>query len=598
MRARWHTSLRLRLLLLTAVVAVAAAGVTAWLTVYQADQQAVSEAKIRDETVRTIQEELVAYGALHGGSWDGVTGMVRALRDRTGQRIQLGTMYGKVVADSDTLDGGSPRPVGRETPVLIDPVPTPAASVRDFRMLGYGTTAPPTTTAPVPPVSTTPNPPPNIPPGVIIERLKTGAILGHNGDNFTARLFNYRLDAQTASCLNSRGFLVEQQARPDGVPWINLTGEQADGPRNKALAECRAYNRLDSAGIGALLKCLDLPKPDADRETCVRKAFRESVQEIMPEPLVLHLGVGSTPAPRGVPLLPALLAAAGVALVAVLGMWLVSRRVLRPVGALTAASTRLGAGDLRERVPVRGRDEIAHLAGAFNRMAEKLQRSEERQRRMIADIAHELRTPLANIRGYLEALRDGVLPPDPELFASLHEEAVLQQRLIEDIQTLALADAGSLAYERLPVDLAEVVEATRTGQAAVASAAGVTVVTSVADPVPVVVGDEKRLRQVLGNLVGNAIRHTPEGGVVTIAARAGDGQAVVTVSDTGHGIREEDLPFVFDRFWRADDARARTTGGSGLGLSIAREIVLAHGGTITADSPDGAVFTVRLPVQD
>jgi two-component system sensor histidine kinase BaeS len=285
-----------------------------------------------------------------------------------------------------------------------------------------------------------------------------------------------------------------------------------------------------------------------------------------------------------------------VAVLAVAGSLLVSRRVVRPIRVLTGASYRLGKGDLAERVPVVGRDELAGLAQSFNRMADSLQRGEERQRRLIADVAHELRTPLANLRGYLEALKDGVVSPDPELFASLHEEAVLQQRIVDDLQDLALAEAGSLVYHRSRVDLAELLETCRTAHQAVAETAGVRLAVSAEQP-GCVEADPDRLRQVLGNLVGNALRATAAGGSITLAARREGVGAVITVADTGTGIAREHLPYVFDRFWRADAARDRATGGSGLGLAIARQLVNDHGGSIRVASEPGAgtTFTIRLP---
>ncbi|MGH3682026.1 MAG: sensor histidine kinase, partial [Natronosporangium sp.] len=256
----------------------------------------------------------------------------------------------------------------------------------------------------------------------------------------------------------------------------------------------------------------------------------------------------------------------------------------------------LGAGDLTERVPVVGRDELAGLARSFNRMADSLQRGEERQRRLIADVAHELRTPLANLRGYLEALKDGVVAPDADLFASLHEEAVLQQRIVDDLQDLALAEAGTLIYHRSRVDLGELLEICRAAHQAVAEAADVRL-TAAGAAAGYVYVDPDRLRQVLGNLVGNALRATEAGGSVSLTGTRDGDWAVVTVADTGTGIAPEHLSHVFDRLWRADPARGRTTGGSGLGLAIARQIVTDHGGTITVDSVPGAgtTFTIRLP---
>jgi len=247
-------------------------------------------------------------------------------------------------------------------------------------------------------------------------------------------------------------------------------------------------------------------------------------------------------------------------------------------------------------VPVRGKDEIAQLATSFNRMATSLQASREQQRTMVAGIAHELRTPLANIRGYLEALKDGVLKPDQALFLSLHEEAMLQQRLIDDLQELAQAESGTMLYHRASLDVAELLSMSRTAHTAAAESRGITLEVYVYQR-PTVDGDADRLRQVVGNLVTNALRATPRGGTVRLRATGSGDEVTIAVSDTGHGIAKADLPHVFDRFWRADNARSRATGGSGLGLAIAREIVAAHGGTIAVESEVGVgtTFTVRLP---
>jgi two-component system sensor histidine kinase BaeS len=294
---------------------------------------------------------------------------------------------------------------------------------------------------------------------------------------------------------------------------------------------------------------------------------------------------------------PVVAAAAAVIALTAAATAMLSRRVVRPIGTLTAASRRFGQGDLTQRVQVRGRDELAELARSFNRMADSLQAGEERQRRLVADVAHELRTPLANLRGYLEALKDGVVPADPELFANLHREAVLQQRIVDDLQDLALAEAGRLAYHRTAVDLAELLETCATAHRAAVEAAGVDLRTRAGRDL-LVDADPDRLRQVLGNLVANALRATPSGGSITLGAAAGgDATATLTVRDTGVGIPPEDLPHIFDRFWRADASRERTSGGSGLGLAIARQIVTDHEGRIEAESRPGAgtTITITLP---
>jgi len=247
-------------------------------------------------------------------------------------------------------------------------------------------------------------------------------------------------------------------------------------------------------------------------------------------------------------------------------------------------------------VPVTGHDELAELARSFNRMAESLEVSEESQRRMAADVAHELRTPLANLRGYLEALKDGVLTPDPELFALLHEEALLQQRIVDDLQDLAQAEAGALAYHWTWSELAELLETCRTAHQARADAADVRLVVRSDGPAHIR-ADPDRLRQAIANLVTNALRVTDPGGTVALSSSRVDGSAAIQVRDTGGGIAPADLPHVFNRFWRADTARQRATGGSGLGLAIARQIVADHNGSITVASTPGTgtTFTITLP---
>jgi two-component system, OmpR family, sensor histidine kinase BaeS len=294
---------------------------------------------------------------------------------------------------------------------------------------------------------------------------------------------------------------------------------------------------------------------------------------------------------------PALFGVAGLIVVALIGTALIARRLSRPVWLLTEASLRLADGKLDVRVPITGRGELALLSASFNAMAEAVQSSEERQRRLIADIAHEMRTPLSNLRGYLEALSDGVVEPSRELFVSLHEETLLQRRILDDLQELALAEAGDLSYNRTSLDLAELVTNTATAHRAVATEAGVELTVEAA-PGTWVQADPERLRQVVGNLLTNAIRYTDRGGEVEMRVRSEGFEAVLVVQDTGVGITPEDVPHVFDRFWRADPARQRATGGSGLGLTIAHRIVTDHGGRIGLVSApaQGSTFTVRLPL--
>ena len=261
-------------------------------------------------------------------------------------------------------------------------------------------------------------------------------------------------------------------------------------------------------------------------------------------------------------------------------------------------------------------DEIGDLARAFNAMADGLGRLEELRRNMVTDVAHELRTPLSNIRGYLEALRDSVVEPRQEIIESLHEEAMLLNRLVDDLQELSLAEAGQLRLVRQPVAPADVVNRATEAARAQAAAKGIVLQVDLPEDLPLVDVDPQRIGQVLGNLLSNALTHTPSGGEVVVVARrrpepcpepsrrvvegAKQSEVEVSVSDTGEGIPPEHLPYVFERLYRADKSRSRATGGTGLGLSIARQLVVAHGGWIEVESEVGrwTQFTFTLPVAE
>lgn len=397
---------------------------------------------------------------------------------------------------------------------------------------------------------------------------------------------DYRTTVAYAACLTRAGAEVTARPGANGVPEIGTDRRPAQCRESRGTADPQTQEDLD-----ALQPC-ESERPIA---ACLQRVFNERVGATAPPRLEIRLGVRDE-APPTLATAPTVAVAVGVALAVILGALLLSRAVLHPVRALTLATKELGDGDLARRVPVSGRDEIAQLGGAFNRMADSLQAGEERQRRLTGDIAHELRTPLANLRGYLEALRDGVVEPTPELLASLHEEALLQQRVVDDLQDLALAEAGALTYHPVAVDLRDLLEAGRTAHRAQAEAAGVALELQAPGPV-IVTADPDRLRQVVGNLVGNALRATAAGGTVTLALNPRGELAVVEVRDTGKGISAEELPYLFDRFWRADASRGRATGGSGLGLSIARQIVTDHRGTIEVRSEVGVgtTFRVTLP---
>ena len=273
-------------------------------------------------------------------------------------------------------------------------------------------------------------------------------------------------------------------------------------------------------------------------------------------------------------------------------------RLGRPIREMTIAARSLAHGDLSQRVPARGGDELAQLGRAFNHMADSLQKVEAQRRSLTADIAHELRTPLAVQQAHLEALQDGIYPLTTENLDPILEQNHLLARLVEDLRTLALAESGELRLERQMSDPISLVArvAERFRPQADARSIRLPVTSNAACP-PVSL-DPGRVEQILGNLLSNALRHTPEGGEVAISVSCETGSAVITVIDSGPGIPPESLPHVFERFYRADRSRSRDEGGTGLGLAIARQLSEAHGGTLTAanDPSGGAVFTLRLPL--
>jgi len=286
------------------------------------------------------------------------------------------------------------------------------------------------------------------------------------------------------------------------------------------------------------------------------------------------------------------------AAIAVLITFFLSRRILSPVKTLTIAARRLGQGDFSQRIEVNDKSEAGEMATAFNSMAGDLERAKELQRNMIADVAHELRTPLSNIQGYLEAVQDGVAKPDTATIHSLHEEATLLSRLVDDLQELSLAEAGELKLVCQAEDVAELINRAVAAMQAQVATKGLSISINLPDKLPLVNVDYHRISQVLRNLMENAIAHTPEDGTITVTATRQDSLVEVAVVDTGEGIPAEDLPFIFERFHRVDKSRTRATGGSGLGLTIARRFVEAHGGTIQAQSKPGkgSRFSFTMPV--
>ncbi len=288
--------------------------------------------------------------------------------------------------------------------------------------------------------------------------------------------------------------------------------------------------------------------------------------------------------------------AAAVAAVAL--SFFISRRITRPVHEMAAITEKIAEGDFSRRVEEGSGDELDGLARSLNRMAGSLEQSEQKRRELMADIAHELRTPLSSISGYMEGLADGVIPAETETFDLVRQEAGRLNRLVDDLQELSRAESGEERLRPAAIPLAGFLERVRRKMEPGFAAKGVVLAVTSGESAVTAMADEDKLDQVLINLLGNALRHTESGGRVTISATGGGGGRVcLEVTDTGSGIPAADLPHIFDRFYRADKSRSRDSGGSGIGLTIARSYVEAMGGRIKAASVpgEGTTFTITLP---
>ena len=273
------------------------------------------------------------------------------------------------------------------------------------------------------------------------------------------------------------------------------------------------------------------------------------------------------------------------------------RRLGTPFADIMSATDAIARGDLSVRLREGNRGPLGGLARRFNNMVAELERAERQRRNLTADIAHELRTPLHIIQGNLEGMLDGVYEPTSENITDTLDETRLLARLVDDLQTLSLAEAGQLPLHPTRFLLADLLTDSAAGFESRAAAQNVALHVDVPEPSPELEADYDRMLQVLGNLLTNALHHTPENGTITLHGETIEDGVRITVADTGTGIPSEDLPYIFDRFWRGDKSRARTEGSSGLGLAITKQLVLAHGGTITAESVvgKGTIFTIELP---
>jgi signal transduction histidine kinase len=285
--------------------------------------------------------------------------------------------------------------------------------------------------------------------------------------------------------------------------------------------------------------------------------------------------------------------------------WFVSRQVVMPIRQMMAASRRIAEGRYDERVRVPGNihrdelDELAQLALSFNQMAARLDQVETMRTQLIGDVSHELRTPLTVIKGTMEGLIDGVLPANEETYHQVQKEAERLERLVADLQELSRVEAGDLSLTQQPIPVERLMQAVRNRLGYLFETKGVHLQIQVSPNLRPVFGDEDRLIQVLVNIVGNALKYTPAGGQVWVSAQQQDGQTEFQVKDTGIGIPAEYLPHIFTRFYRVDKSRARASGGSGIGLTIAKRLVEAHGGRIWVESEganQGSSFYFTIPL--
>ena len=301
------------------------------------------------------------------------------------------------------------------------------------------------------------------------------------------------------------------------------------------------------------------------------------------------LGLVNFPSAPGQRLIP--VAVVGIPLVVLVlvlgGMGL--RRLIAPLDDLLKAADRVGQGDYSVRVPEKGPREMRSLARAFNSMAARLHVTDEQRRELLADVTHELRTPLTVVQGNLEGMLDGVYPANEATLHALLDETNILARLVEDLRTLTLAESGALQLKKEPTDLAMLVRDTTAAFKAQIDNAGVSLINETTDDLPWVNIDPGRIRQVLTNLVANALRYTPSAGVIRVHYWQADGRALLKVQDSGPGILAQDLPHVFERFYKSTDS-----GGMGLGLAIARHLVEAHGGTIKVESEAGQGTSMRI----
>ncbi|MFG2463592.1 sensor histidine kinase [Streptomyces sp. NPDC048523] len=658
-------SLAGRLLTVTALVASCSVAATAWLAVQTTSVAIRQEQGQNLKSDAKIYDTLLGYAASHP-DWDGVDTTVRDLAQESGRRIVLTTPGRHPIvdsADSRSADGGSsedllaqqasavvdPRSVDtvlvpdaakagadRVDPRAVGPFRLPAKEHDALRKAAAGRVECLSQMGIAADVVESPGGRPRV--QFVSDETEGGTDRDMEakcfasypvGPTATERKALSALNQLADACLKRQGRTAVKlnldlswdrsyaYGRDDAVSGAEdgLSDREAKALAAKKAEDAATAERKAASGGALDYTTAEIRDSAYDRAVanCVESARREQLTGYVAEPALLFIdGPGAAGVP-GFDLSRANTARiAGVtALVLALTVGasvLAGARLVRPLHALTGAAQRMrdGLDATPVPVPVVSDNEIGRLTAAFNDMAAHRARLEEQRKVMVSDVAHELRTPLSNIRGWLEAAHDGLAVPDPAFVSSLLEEAVQLQHLINDLQDLGAADAGALRLHRKPVRIDELLGQVAAAHQGLAETAGVTLTVLTPPPgtphPPLLDADPVRLRQTVSNLLSNAVRHTPAGGTVTLRRYVTDpgDELAVEVSDTGSGIPAGDLPYVFDRFWRAEKSRNRSTGGSGLGLAIVLKLAEAHGGTVEVASTEGegATFTLRLPTAE
>jgi two-component system, OmpR family, sensor histidine kinase BaeS len=583
-------SVLVRLLAGAVLIALCSIAATAWLAARSttvAIQEQQGQALADDAK---IYDTLLGYAATHP-KWSGVGKVISELSLQTGRQITLTTPSRTVIAG--TTETLAPTPSTTIDPFRPDPALSPGDEQIDPRALGPFR------------LSSAAKAQQEIVAGRILNcvRGRTGLGVITTGPTGRPKVTGAQQDALD-ECLADTLQQVEGAAAKPDQQLQTLTNNclAAKGPR----VPIKLQGDLSWSFVRGLTSVASepaavapIPDPEAV-EACLLASRRTQLDPYVAPPALLFVSTPSR-ASAELDLSPANQkriagVAAAVLAITVLIAAVGGIRLVQPLRALTRASRQMTGGDENVRVKVRGTDEIGQLSLAFNELADSRARTEALRRAMVSDIAHELRTPLSNIRGWLEAVEDGVTQPDQAFIASLSEEAALLQHIIDDLRDLATADAGNLRIHPERVYLGLLLDQVAASHRAQAEQAGITLTSTTTDDIELD-ADPVRLRQAVGNLAANALRFTPPGGSVRIEGRREGGEVVIDVTDTGSGIAPEDLPKVFDRFWRAEQSRNRHTGGSGLGLAIVRSLIEAHGGTAGATSTvgQGSTFTLLLP---